>query len=107
MRGALGVSLRFGLGHTAVLAAMWRDGDGRLVVLPPCGRCREFLRQVDPGNLDTRVVLGPDRVVPLRDLLPAHVWPAPLDEGLLDEGLLDEGLLDEGLLDEGPLTPGG
>ena len=70
----------------AAITAVWRDGDGRLVVLPPCGRCREFLRQVDPGNLDTAVVLGPDRVVPLRDLLPAHVWPAPLDEELLTPG---------------------
>lgn len=60
------------------IVAVWRDGQGRLFVLPPCGRCREFIRQVDPANIDTRVVLGYARSVPLRELLPAHEWPAPL-----------------------------
>lgn len=47
-------------------------GDG--TVLPPCGRCREFMRQIDPGNLDrTEVLLGRDKAVKLRDLLP-HPW---------------------------------
>lgn len=47
-------------------------GDGR--VLPPCGRCREFMRQVDRDNMDhTDVLLSVDKVVKLRDLLP-HPW---------------------------------
>ena len=47
-------------------------GDGR--ILPPCGRCREFMRQVDKGNMDrTEVLLGSDKAVRLRDLLP-HAW---------------------------------
>lgn len=47
-------------------------GDGK--VLPPCGRCREFMRQVDPGNMDrTEVLLANDKTVKLRDLLP-HPW---------------------------------
>lgn len=63
------------------IAAVWRDPDrGRLHVLPPCGRCREFIHQIDSANLDTQVVLGRDRSTPLRDLLPAHDWPQPLDE---------------------------
>ena len=62
----------------AAIVAVWRDGDGVLFVLPPCGRCREFIRQLHADNLDTRVVLGRDRAVPLRELLPAHEWPAPL-----------------------------
>lgn len=62
------------------IVAVWRDEHQRLHVLPPCGRCREFIRQIDPGNLDTEVVLGPDRVVSLRELLPAWEWPEPLDE---------------------------
>jgi len=51
-----------------------RDGvaqnDGVLRVLSPCGRCREFIRQIDPANIDTEVVLGRDRSVKLRELLP-------------------------------------
>ena len=64
----------------ARIAAVWRDAEGRLHVLPPCGRCREFMRQVDPANLDTEVVLGAERVVALRELLPAWKWPEPLSE---------------------------
>jgi len=62
----------------AKIVAVWRDGDGLLYVLPPCGRCREFIRQVDPANLDTEVILGSDRSVLLRELLPAYDWPKPL-----------------------------
>ncbi len=64
----------------SAITAVWRDGEGRLHVVPPCGRCREFIHQVDPANLDTQVVLGRDRVASLRDLLPAHDWPQPLGE---------------------------
>lgn len=39
-------------------------------VLPPCGRCRELLRQTDPANWNTRVVLPGDTVEPLSALLP-------------------------------------
>jgi len=61
------------------IVAVWRGEDGRLYVMPPCGRCRESIRQVHPDNLDTLVVLGRNEAAPLRDLLPAHEWPDPLD----------------------------
>jgi len=63
----------------ARIVAVWRGDDGRLYVLPPCGRCREFIRQIDARNIGAEVVLGRDRVVPLSALLPAHQWPDPLD----------------------------
>lgn len=62
----------------ARIVAVWRDEGGVLFVLPPCGRCREFIRQIDPANLDSEVILGADRSVPLRELLPEHDWPPPL-----------------------------
>lgn len=47
-------------------------GDG--TVLPPCGRCRELMRQIARDNLThTEVLLSRDRAVKLRDLLP-HPW---------------------------------
>jgi cytidine deaminase len=47
-------------------------GDG--TILPPCGRCREFMRQIDSGNMDrTEVLLSRDKMVRLRELLP-HPW---------------------------------
>lgn len=63
----------------AKIVAVWRSDEGVVYVVPPCGRCREFIRQVDPDNLDTEVVLGRDRTAKLRDLLPRTEWPAPLD----------------------------
>jgi cytidine deaminase len=48
--------------------------DGRL--LAPCGRCRELLYQVDYRNIDTRVILAPDRDVTLGELLPMR-WQEP------------------------------
>ena len=63
----------------AKIVAVYRNDEGALHVLPPCGRCREFIRQIDPANLDTEVVLGRTSSAKLRDLLPSNEWPGPLD----------------------------
>jgi predicted RNase H-like nuclease/cytidine deaminase len=39
-------------------------------VLPPCGRCREMMWQLNSANKAALVILAHDRAVPLRDLLP-------------------------------------
>lgn len=70
----------------ARIVAVAHDDAGRLLVLPPCGRCREFIRQMHPANLDAEVVLGWDRAVSLRTLLPETDWPAPLPERPLATG---------------------
>jgi cytidine deaminase len=61
----------------AKIVAVWR-GDGPVQVVPPCGRCREFIRQIDPANIDTEVVLDSGRTAPLRALLPETDWPSPV-----------------------------
>lgn len=53
-----------------MIAVRW---DGR--ILPPCGRCRDFISQLDDHNVAAEVMVGPDIVVRLRDLLP-HDWRA-------------------------------
>ena len=63
----------------AKIVAVWRDADSTLYVVPPCGRCREFIRQIDPANLDTEVVTGRDVSLTLRELLPLSAWPGPVD----------------------------
>jgi cytidine deaminase len=60
------------------IVAVWKDETGTTYVLPPCGRCRELMRQIDPSNLDAEVVLAADKAVKLRELLPYHEWPEPL-----------------------------
>lgn len=59
------------------ITAVWRDDRGQLFVLPPCGRCREFIRQIDPANLESEVVLAHDRMPQLKELLPENGWPSP------------------------------
>jgi len=76
--GAIAAMVTAGEYRIASIVAVWRGEDDRLHVLPPCGRCREFMRQVDPENLSTEVALGYERTVPLAELLPAHEWPDPL-----------------------------
>jgi cytidine deaminase len=49
-------------------------------VLPPCGRCRELLVQVDRCNFECRVLLGSDEFVLLRELLPHH-WLEAKNKG--------------------------
>lgn len=41
-------------------------------ILPPCGRCRELMLQVNPGNSNTKVILKDKNPVNLGDLLPDH-----------------------------------
>lgn len=62
----------------AKIVAVYRDEAGALYVLPPCGRCREFIRQIDPANIDTEVVIDRRVSKRLRDLLPLSEWPDPL-----------------------------
>ena len=60
------------------IVAVWKDENGDAYVVSPCGRCREFIRQMHEGNLDTGVILGPGEVVALRDLLPHAKRSTPL-----------------------------
>lgn len=55
-------------GETHILKLVALSGDGRL--MPPCGRCRELLYQIDRANLDTEILLEGERSARLNDLLP-------------------------------------
>ena len=56
-------------GESRIMAIVAVDWDGS--ILPPCGRCRELVVQVDDGNAETRVIL-PGGAKPMRALLPDH-----------------------------------
>lgn len=58
-------------GESHVLRMVAVNWDG--AVLPPCGRCREFISQLHAANLDAEVLVREGMVVPLRALLP-HDW---------------------------------
>lgn len=77
-------SMGFCAEHAAA-GAMITAGESRVVrvvavgpqgqVLPPCGRCREFLSQIDDRNLDAEILVDHGVAVRLRDLLP-YDWRA-------------------------------
>ena len=65
----------------AAIAAMITAGESRIDkivavheggVVAPCGRCREFMYQINHDNLDTKIMLKMGEVT-LRELLP-HIW---------------------------------
>jgi cytidine deaminase len=57
------------------IVAVLEDG----TVLPPCGRCREFMNQIDDYNIEADVIVGNNKIVKLRELLP-HTWDEDLRE---------------------------
>ena len=68
---AAAAMLATGRTRVAAVAAVGKRG-----VLPPCGRCRELLTQLDPGNARAAVLVAPGEALPLGDLLPRHWYPS-------------------------------
>lgn len=72
-------SMGFCAEHAAA-AAMVTRGENRIVrmvavdvdgqVMPPCGRCREFISQLHTENAATEVLVDDETVVTLQQLLP-------------------------------------
>ncbi len=57
------------------IVATWKDENDVVYVMPPCGHCRQCMRETDEGNIDiTEVILDIDKSVKLRELLPYHDW---------------------------------
>lgn len=64
--------------HSAIAEMLkHRESDIELIVAvgengiqPPCGRCREMMRQINKENLRTKVIIGPNKIVQLDELLP-------------------------------------
>lgn len=68
---AIGNMITNGESRIEVIVAVGSDGN----ILAPCGRCRELIRQIDPSNTETRILLGNGRTAKLKELLPEH-WLA-------------------------------
>ena len=73
-----GSSMGFCAEHAAV-AEMMKARESEIVcvvavtetdIIPPCGRCREFMWQLNPANRAARVIVSRDDVRTLAELLP-------------------------------------
>jgi len=52
-----------------------KNNNWDIFILPPCGRCREFMRQTNEKNLEeTEVILDKDKSVKLKKILPYYDW---------------------------------
>jgi cytidine deaminase len=69
---AIAAMVTAGEQRSAQIVAVWKDEAGAVYVVSPCGRCREFIAQIQSANMDTEVILARNQSVPLRDLLPQH-----------------------------------
>ncbi len=57
------------------IVAVKKDSNGDIFILPPCGRCREFMRQTNEKNLEeTEIILDIDKSVKLKEILPYYDW---------------------------------
>ncbi len=45
-------------------------------IIPPCGRCRELLFQIDNKNIKTKVYLSKEKYMTLDELLPMRWTPS-------------------------------
>jgi cytidine deaminase len=65
--------------HSAI-AAMITNGELKIrkivavvengTPIPPCGRCRELINQIHEENINAEVIVGENKLVKLKDLLP-------------------------------------
>ena len=74
-------SMGFCAEHAAI-AAMITDGESRVkkviavyqdgTIIPPCGRCREFICQIHDDNYKCEVMVKDNTVLTINDLLPVR-----------------------------------
>jgi len=94
----INIDLRCGMGICAeysAVAEMIKNGETEIdkivattsegSILPPCGKCREMLYQINESNMDTKILLSLNDKKLLRELLP-HNWQKYFDKSLYQKG---------------------
>lgn len=79
LSGACGLGF---CGEVGAILSMLKDRETRIEkivavsndykYMPPCGRCRELMFQIDRKNLGTKVILSDRKMVKLSELLPSR-----------------------------------
>lgn len=73
-QAAIAEMIKHGETQIRRIVAVYEDGS----ILPPCGRCRELISQVDARNGETIVLVAKGREVTLNELLPER-WDRKWD----------------------------
>jgi len=66
---AISQMLLHGESHIAKIVAVTED-----MIIPPCGRCRELIYQINHENIKAEVMVDDDVIKPLSELLPCLWW---------------------------------
>ncbi|MDX7999032.1 cytidine deaminase [Xenorhabdus sp. Reich] len=64
--GAIAEMIKQGETRVARIIAVNRHGN----IIPPCGRCRELISQINPENTHAEVKVTKEKILPLSVLLP-------------------------------------
>ena len=71
---AIGSMITNGEYEIKKIVAVWKDDKGKIFVIPPCGNCRQLIRETDEKNLNTEVILDKNKTIKLKKLLPYFDW---------------------------------
>ena len=80
----ISINAKCGIGFCAehaAIADMLKAGETKIeklvsssenAVVPSCGRCLEFIRQVNPENIHTKILIDDEKIEELEKLLPVR-----------------------------------
>ncbi|NFK79712.1 cytidine deaminase [Clostridium botulinum] len=63
---AIATMITAGENRITKVVAVYEDG----TIIPPCGRCREFICQIHDENYKCQVMIKKDMIITINDLLP-------------------------------------
>jgi cytidine deaminase len=68
---AIGSMISNGEKEIKTIVAVWFDNNkNKYEIIPPCGKCREMIKQSSNNNMNTEVILSKTKKVKLKELLP-------------------------------------
>ncbi|HEY69496.1 MAG TPA: cytidine deaminase [Anaerolineae bacterium] len=73
-QNAIGSMITDSVYRIAKIVAVWKDDQGAVHVISPCGNCRQMMFEMDKQNLQAEIILDHDRTATLEALLPYHDW---------------------------------
>ncbi len=77
---AIGNMISNGEKEIKTIASVWYDEKkGKYEIIPPCGKCREMVKQACKKNWDTEVIVSDLEKVKLKDLMP-HSWRGTIEK---------------------------
>ncbi len=77
---AIGAMISNGEKGIKSIVAVWFDEKTKKYrVIPPCGKCREMIKQACRKNINAEVIISGTKKVKLKELLP-HSWGGTLEK---------------------------